>query len=338
MLARESKVAAQNPALISKEGLASAAVLLAALTALPDVPPAHLAALLAGAMWPELQSQLELPASTKQHTLGSGGGSMGSPVPSNGQKVGIVEGHLQSAGTKLAERLSGMEQLSRVCALKGLVSVLPLAALCTAFALRQRGSNAAAVAVAAIDSRQPPAQQGDAKQATGPRSFPALDERFAQQHANGSAISDASAMHAKAQTGRHNHSKAQPSHFMLCRGPKWEDVLPPAPIWQVLTKLLLCGGCGSHPLRCSDTGLYSAGSEVRQGQDAGDSWTFLMHGAIPFACDAVAAAPDAHQKLHATALLTTCLQRMKEGLEVGNCHLCIICLCTIIALPSVLAP
>lgn len=41
-----------------------------------------------------------------------------------------------------------------------------------------------------------------------------------------------------------------------------------------------------------------------------------MSGAIPFACDAVAAAPDAHQKLHAVALLTTSLQRMKECLEV----------------------
>ena len=41
-----------------------------------------------------------------------------------------------------------------------------------------------------------------------------------------------------------------------------------------------------------------------------------MSGAIPFACDAVAVAPDAHQKLHAVALLTTCLQRMKECLEV----------------------
>ena len=43
-----------------------------------------------------------------------------------------------------------------------------------------------------------------------------------------------------------------------------------------------------------------------------------MSGAIPFACDAVAAAPDAHQKLHAVALLTTCLQRMKECLEVRS--------------------
>jgi hypothetical protein len=57
---------------------------------------------------------------------------------------------------------------------------------------------------------------------------------------------------------------------------------------------------------------------VRQMQYAGDSWTLLMHGAVPFACDAVAAAPDAHQKLHAVALLTTCLQRMKEGIEVGK--------------------
>ena len=43
-----------------------------------------------------------------------------------------------------------------------------------------------------------------------------------------------------------------------------------------------------------------------------------MSGALPFACDAVAAAPDAHQKLHAVALLTTCLQRIKECLEVQS--------------------
>ena len=49
-----------------------------------------------------------------------------------------------------------------------------------------------------------------------------------------------------------------------------------------------------------------------------ERWTFLTSGALPFACDAVAAAPDAHQKLHAVALLTTCLQRIKECLEVRS--------------------
>ncbi len=50
-----------------------------------------------------------------------------------------------------------------------------------------------------------------------------------------------------------------------------------------------------------------------------------MSGAIPFACDAVAAAPDAHQKLHAVALLTTCLQRMKECLEVESLPMPVMC-------------
>ena len=59
---------------------------------------------------------------------------------------------------------------------------------------------------------------------------------------------------------------------------------------------------------------YAAGGPQRSQSPA--MFTFLMHGAVPFACDAVAAAPDAHHKLHAVALLTTCLQRMKECLEV----------------------
>ena len=56
-------------------------------------------------------------------------------------------------------------------------------------------------------------------------------------------------------------------------------------------------------------------------------WTFLMSGAIPFACEAVAAAPDAHQKLHAVALLTTSLQRMKECLEVRSLSVPVIQAC-----------
>ena len=64
-----------------------------------------------------------------------------------------------------------------------------------------------------------------------------------------------------------------------------------------------------HRLAC-----YAAGGAQQDSSPA--MFTFLMHGAVPFACDAVAAAPDAHHKLHAVALLTTCLQRMKECLEV----------------------
>ncbi len=194
----------QNPSLISKEGLASSTVLLAALSALPDVPPADMAAMLAAAMWPQLQPQLSI---CDHPLLGSSEGSMGSsepngrprqsslgsPEPSNHQKsgsmassergngqqqhsLGIVQEHLKRKGMSLTERLAGMEQLSRVCAVKGLVSVLPLAALCTPLPLQQPSSGSTLEPVAESKAAQPSAGKGGEI-----RSFPALDERFAKR-------------------------------------------------------------------------------------------------------------------------------------------------------------
>lgn len=193
----------QNPSLISKEGLASSAVLLAALSALPDVPLADLAAMLAAAMWPQLQSQLSIcdhpllsgsegskgsfqPKGRLRHSsLGSlepsnrqNSGSMASSEPGNGpqqRSLGIVQDHLKRNGMSLTERLAGMEELSRVCAVKGLVSVLPLAALCTPLPL-QPSSGSTLEPVAESKAAQPPAGNG-----SGMRSFPALDERFAKR-------------------------------------------------------------------------------------------------------------------------------------------------------------
>ena len=168
----------QNPSLISREGLASAAVLLAAVAALPGVPHADLAAMLAAAMWPELQPQ------HSRHDQPPAGSSQGS-APSDGQaqgSLGILGEHLQKAGTTLAARLAGMEPLSRVCSVKGLVSLLPLPALCAPLPLQQPSSGSAALSSMSAESQA--AQPTDPSQHGGhtdePRSFPALDERFAK--------------------------------------------------------------------------------------------------------------------------------------------------------------
>lgn len=215
-------VGLQNPALISKEGLASAAVLLAALSALPDVPPAHLAFMLAAAMWPDLQLQTSSPTVSYQQTGSTG--SIGSSETST--SVGLVEAHLQRQGMFLAGRLAGMEELSRVCAVKGLVSVLPLTALCTPLTLQQQSSTSAAEhpAVRQSTAEQPAVVQGPAsatwapeqqlsqglhaygaaaakRQVDSARSFPALDKRFAQTASRSSHGGNATLQHNRMQPG-----------------------------------------------------------------------------------------------------------------------------------------
>ena len=171
----------QNPSLISREGLASAAVLLAAVSALPDVPPADLAATLAAAMWPELQLQ----QSRCEPTKGSSQGSTGSSVPGGGH-LGILGGHLHNMGTCLAVRLAGMEPLSRVCSVKGLVSVLPLPSLCAPLPVQPPfcGSAADPGAAATSQAAQPADRMQHGGHAPESRSFPALDEKFAVLQGN----------------------------------------------------------------------------------------------------------------------------------------------------------
>lgn len=185
MLASSVCSGLQKPSLISREGLASAAVLLAAVSALPDVPPADLAAMLAAAMWPEIQLQQ---SRLHQPPDGSSQDSTGSSVPGDDTgNPGILGQHLHKMGTSLAVRLAGMEPLSRVCSIKGLVSVLPLPALCAPLPLQQPFSGSAADPGAAVTSQaaqQPPARQQYEGLEMESRSFPALHEKFAKLQGN----------------------------------------------------------------------------------------------------------------------------------------------------------
>ena len=204
----------QNPSLISREGLASAAVLLAAVSALPDVPSADLAATLAAAMWPELRLQHSghdrPPAGRSQDSMNS---RMPTNLPTicNGQRrgsPGILGQHLQGAGTTLAARLAGMEPLSRVCAVKGLVSVLPLPTLCTPLPLQPPSSGKAPDVTATADSQAAP--PSDRQQQEGrvaePRSFPALDQKFAGLGGQDNACIHAAGPGSMAVPGRHRRT------------------------------------------------------------------------------------------------------------------------------------
>ena len=225
--------------------------------------------MLAAAMWPELQLQAGASAPGDRTVKGLGG-----PEPKNGQRassMGIVEAHLQRQGTSLTDRLASLEHPVRVCALKGLVAVLPLTALCAPLPAAQqlptsssdhleehcRASAAPSLKLPAekyeiATASESPSRESSRAAASGDnrRSFPALDDRFAQQQ--------------------------QPK----------EEQIP------------------------------SSRAQPQPAQEMQQTWAFLMHGALPFACGAISAASDAHQKFHAVALLTTCLQRVKECLEV----------------------
>ena len=180
-------------------------MLLAAVSALPDVPPADLAATLAAAMWPALRLQH---SNRDQPPAGSYQDSADNSVPSNGQmrgSMGIVGEHLQGAGTSLAARLAGMEPLSRVCAVKGLVSVLPLPTLCTPLPVQPPSFGCATDLRAAADSQaaSPPDrqhQQGD--RVAESRSFPALDQKFSELGGEASPCPDAAGPANMATPGR----------------------------------------------------------------------------------------------------------------------------------------
>ena len=242
--------------------------------------------MLAAAMWPELQLQGGGSA-LGDHTLGG----LEGPEPKNGQRassMGIVEAHLHRQGPSLADRLASLEHPVRVCALKGLVAVLPLTALCAPLSAAQQSStsstdhlehhcsasaalplqgalgnyNIATAPESALGEGSRAAASGDSR-----RSFPALDDKFAQQQ--------------------------QPRNEQIS----------------------------------------GSGAQLQQAKQTEAQWAFLVHGALPFACGAISAASDAHQKFHAVALLTTCLQRVKECLEV-RARLCSAACLTALSMPD----
>ncbi len=236
----------QTPHVVAREALSSAAVLLGSACLLPAVPPAALAARIAAGLW---QPEGAL-TDERIHSSGADSCQQDGSLPS--KETGIAEAALRARGTSLAAELSRLGPLSRVCALKGWLSMLPRSALCAPLPALEF-SEATAIwtpAAEAGSERTDTLQSGSAegRSTTGPK------------QARGSADS---------------------------RGSERE---------------------GRDACQSGD-----ADELCREGQ-----WCFLVDGALPFACVAIATAPDAHSKFHAVALLTTCLQRVKDCLEVGT--------------------
>jgi hypothetical protein len=183
-----------------------------------------------------------------------------------GCAVGFLEASLRAQGTSLEGELAKIGGVTQVCALRGLVSVLPKAVLCTPLALANRP-----------DQAQP---------AAPPAGFSA---GCSAQHSPPSITSSALQAAAAPST-----SAAFQHHEQLDRQLREQDAVD--------------------------------GSE-QQHREPGDAaqrarpqahWCMLMDGALPTACQAIAAAPDAHFKLHAVSLLAQSLLRCKDCLEVRH--------------------
>lgn len=106
--------------MVSREAMAPAAVALAAAAALPDVPPAWLARELA----------LGLDLAPRPGRVSGAPSPPGAAAPACGEVHGVVGAHLAAQGRSLRAELARVGPLGRVCALRGLVAVLPAATLC----------------------------------------------------------------------------------------------------------------------------------------------------------------------------------------------------------------
>jgi hypothetical protein len=78
--------------------------------------------------------------------------------------------------------------------------------------------------------------------------------------------------------------------------------------------------CAPLPVLAPAPAGAVSGAEAAHGGDKQHAaWSMLMNGALPDACAGVACAPDGHFKLHAVSLMTQCLQRSRDCLEVRAC-------------------
>ncbi|BDA45482.1 probable thyroid adenoma-associated protein homolog [Coccomyxa sp. Obi] len=244
----------QSPHIVAREALSSAAVLLGSACLLPAVPPATLAARIAVGLW---QQDSALSEQSSTHPGAEQSGQNGFPS-SDGNHVGVAEAHLMAQGRSLSVELSKLGPLSRVCALKGWLSMLPRSALCAPLA-RLTFTEASSIWTPAGGSEAATQQTKTAAHKGTSGTYP--DGR--QQHAN------------DRQSGQ--------------------------------LEQLDAGNCTE---RQSGRSGECANGLSREGTQC-----LLLDGALPFACTAIATAPDAHSKFHAVALLTTCLQRVKDCLE-----------------------
>jgi hypothetical protein len=97
-----------------------------------------------------------------------------------------------------------------------------------------------------------------------------------------------------------------------------------------LPRAAVCAPLHAQSMKGSSNSMQSQGAHEPIGRadalqapaerlaDPGSSgqWCFISNGVLPLACDAIMTAQDAHFKFHAVHLLSTCLQRMKDLIEV----------------------
>ncbi|KAK9830510.1 hypothetical protein WJX72_012147 [[Myrmecia] bisecta] len=113
LTAAEAMLEALQGASLAREALSSAAVALSAAARLPSVQPAVSAL--------EIAEGLDLAPQP---------GMLGLAEGLQGIDAGIVAEQLAAAGTSLPQRLRQLSAFAKICALKGLVSMLPTAVLC----------------------------------------------------------------------------------------------------------------------------------------------------------------------------------------------------------------
>ena len=266
--------------------MAAAAATLAAAAALPDAPPAWLAAELAAGLGlapapPDDSSaaghtqerpatptasadrrsavfNIEDAAGGREQTRramcaagpGSSAGEQPGEAPGASDGHSVVGAHLAARARSLRGELSGVGPLARVCALRGLVAALPAAVLCAP--LRW------------------PAPSAPAPDSLGARCTGA-GGGGGEQDADGSSGDGGN--------------------------------------------VELAGMCGTAGF--GEQGVGEQGVKSERRLEAAE-WTLLSDGALPAAVVVMAAAPDANFKYHAAQLLLVCLQRLEACLLVRS--------------------
>lgn len=114
---------------LAREALASAAVALYASAALPAAAPAALARCFADGL---LASEASGAAAPTPRLLlpGEAAPAAGAAAAAASPPVGLLDAHLQRQGSSLVAELRRLPPLSRLCAVRGLLSALPAEVSC----------------------------------------------------------------------------------------------------------------------------------------------------------------------------------------------------------------
>lgn len=303
----------QTPSLVAREALASAAVVLVATAALPAVPASIQILRIARGLWPQAGLSLSTAAVPEQTPHSSD--TVVTPLD-----IRLDPGREQvSESAGLSTSSNGMANHSRLLSTSG-----------TANAADSSGSSSVGIVEAALRAKGSELSAEFSKLGM----LATVCGLKGMVSALPKAALCATLAVQPAASGRQHSSDQHIRQFSVaaashegCLGQSIRDndeetTSTPAAQIEQASAMYNAGWIAQQHGSLRGPEVNAVAGESQAAKD----WCFITDGVLMLACDAIAAAPDAHFKFHAVHLLTTCLQRMKDLLEVGlhrlSCKFC----------------